>query len=133
MDECVFCKIFSGEISSHKVYEDEYTVAILDKHPINPGHVLVIPKSHESDFYNLEDDLYQKAMSVVKRLSRTVQEIMKPKKVGLVIAGWDVPHTHIHIIPMHDYHDITSKSLLEGTQSNPTDEELVEIADKLRK
>lgn len=124
MENCPFCKISKGELPSHKIYEDEFSFAFLDKHPINPGHILVIPKSHEPNFYNLDDENYQRLMETVKKLSVLVDEKIHPKKVGLIIAGWDVPHTHIHIVPMLDYHDITSKSMLDGKRANPTDEEL---------
>lgn len=131
MDDCIFCKLSTGEIPTNKVCEDEMTFAFLDKHPINPGHILVIPKKHESDFYKLDDTYYLALMSTVKKLSSVVSEKMNPKKVGLIVAGFDVSHTHVHIVPMHDYHDITSKSMLGGKRANPTQEELTEIANIL--
>lgn len=130
--DCIFCKLASGELPTNKVYEDDKVFAFLDKHPINPGHILIIPKTHEADFYRLDDVSYQALMAVVKKLSAVVNEKMHPKKVGLIIAGWDVPHTHVHIVPMQDYHDITSKSLLEGKRASPGDKELKTIADMLR-
>lgn len=124
MENCIFCKISKGEIASHKVYEDDVIFAFLDKHPINPGHILVIPKKHEPDFYKLDDTTYQSLMSAVKKLSGLVHSKINPKKVGLIVAGWDVPHTHVHVVPMQNYHDVTSKSLIDGNRANPTDEEL---------
>ncbi len=131
MENCIFCSISKGEVPTNKVYEDDQTFAFLDKHPINPGHILVVPKKHEPDFYRLDDSSYQALMSTVKKLSGLVQEKFNPHKVGLIVAGWDVPHTHVHIVPMHDYHDITSKSLMEGNRANPSQEELQEILNKL--
>lgn len=128
MSDCPFCKIAGSEIPAHKIYEDDHSFAFLDKHPINPGHILVIPKKHEPNFYDLDDVIYGAVMDTVKKLSKLVNDKIHPHKVGLIIAGWDVPHTHVHIVPMHDYHDITSKSMLEGKRSNPSDEELTEIA-----
>ncbi len=132
MNECIFCKISNKEVIAHVVYDDDKVIAFLDKHPINPGHLLVIPKKHESDFYNLDSDTYSHLMNVVKNLASIVERAMNPKKVGLIVAGFDIPHTHIHIVPMHDYHDITSKSLLEGKRSNPTDEELSKVTKELK-
>lgn len=132
MEVCVFCQIIKKEIPSHQVYEDEYSFAFTDKHPINPGHLLVIPKKHVATFYEMEDDDFSKLMLTVKKLSNAVNKTFNPKKVGLIIAGWDVPHTHVHIVPMHDYHDITSKKMLEGVRSNPTEEELEETATEIR-
>lgn len=128
METCIFCKISKGEIPSHKIYEDENIFAFLDAHPIKPGHILVVTKKHEPNFYDLDIDTYQKLMEVVKSLSVLVNTKIKPKKVGLIVAGWDVSHTHVHIVPMQDYHDITSKSMLEGQRENPTDEELENTA-----
>jgi histidine triad (HIT) family protein len=132
MDNCIFCKIAQGEEKSFKVYEDTYAFAFLDKHPINPGHILVIPKRHARDFYDLDDENYTGLMLAVKKISKKVNEIIEPHKVGLIVAGWDVPHAHIHIVPMHDYNDITSKSMLEGKRANPTEEELSGVAKKLK-
>jgi histidine triad (HIT) family protein len=125
MDNCIFCKITKGEIPTNKVYEDDSTFAFLDKHPINQGHILVVPKTHQPDFYRLEDEAYTNLMLTVKKLSGIVQEKFNPKKVGIIIAGWDVPHTHVHIVPMNDYNDITSKSIMENNRANPTQEELL--------
>lgn len=127
MHDCIFCKITIGEISVHKIYEDETIFAFLDKHPINPGHIIVIPKKHEADFYNLDSENYHNLWSAVKILAKSVNKKFSPKKVGLIVAGWDVSHAHVHIVPMNDYHDITSKSLLEGKRANPTEEELSAI------
>ena len=132
MENCIFCKIAQGEEKSFKVYEDEHAFGFLDKHPINPGHVLVIPKQHNSNFYEIDDESYTGFMLAVKKIAKQVNEVMKPHKVGLIAAGWDVPHAHIHVVPMLDYHDITSKSMLEGKRANPTEEELSDVADKLK-
>ena len=133
VNECIFCQLSQGKIKCHKIYEDKNTFAFLDIHPINPGHVLVIPKQHVAEFFDLDDDLYSKLWLVVKRISKIVNKVTKPKKVGVLIAGWDISHVHIHIVPMHDYHDLTSKSLLEGKRANPTDKELAKVAVKLTK
>jgi histidine triad (HIT) family protein len=131
MDNCIFCKISKGEEKCFKVYEDEYAFGFLDKHPINPGHVLVIPKTHIKDFYDLDKEKYTGLMRAVKNISKRVNDVINPHKVGLIVAGWDVSHAHVHIVPMHDYHDITSKSLLEGKRSNPADDELFRVASLL--
>lgn len=132
MNECVFCKIAKGEVLAHVIYNDNKVLAFLDKHPINPGHVLVIPTKHEFDFFNLDNDTYHHLMDVVKKLASAVKRATNPKKVGLIVAGFDVPHTHLHIIPMHEYHDVTSKAILESTRANPTDGELEKAAKKLK-
>jgi histidine triad (HIT) family protein len=129
---CAFCHIIKDQLETYKIYEDDFTIAFLDKHPIREGHLLVIPKQHETDFYKLDSKHYLALMETVKKMSSLVDKTFHPHKVGLIIAGWDVPHTHVHIVPMYDYHDITSKALLEGDRANPTDEELTETAGRLQ-
>lgn len=129
---CPFCSIAKGEISAHKVYEDDFTVAFLDKHPIREGHMLVIPKQHEADFYKLNDSNYAHLMDTIRKMAALVEKTFHPHKVGMIAAGWDVPHAHIHVVPMHDYHDITSKQLLKGERASPSDEELADTLEKLR-
>jgi histidine triad (HIT) family protein len=131
MEDCIFCRISSGSVPTRKVYEDDLTFAFLDNHPINPGHILVVPKTHEPDFHKLNDIYYSAVMQTVKNLSGLVDAKLKPKKVGILVAGWDVPHVHVHIVPMHDYHDLTSKPLLDGTRANPTEKEFEEVLSRL--
>ncbi len=132
MQDCIFCKIISGQIPSHKVYEDDFVIAFLDVYPINLGHTLVIPKKHEPDFYKLDEEYYKPLMSAVKKIANRMHSILMPKKVGLLVAGWDVPHAHIHVVPMEDYYDLTSKRLLEGNKLTPSEEELSTIAEKIK-
>lgn len=132
MNDCIFCKIVSGQISVPKIYEDDEVVAFLDIHPINEGHTLVIPKKHVPDFQDLDDELYLSVMRVAKKIASAVNEKLKPKRVGLMIAGWDVPHTHVHVIPMHDYHDITSKRILENTRATLSEKESLQLTDLLK-
>lgn len=132
MDDCIFCKIIRGEVPIPRIYEDDRIVAFLDIHPINEGHTLVIPKEHVPDFQRMDDALYVSAMQVAKKIATIVDERLKPKRVGLVIAGWDVPHTHIHVVPMHDYHDITSKRMLESTPTKLSEDELERGTELLR-
>jgi histidine triad (HIT) family protein len=122
--DCTFCQIIKGDLETQKVFENDACIAFLDKHPINPGHLLVIPKVHKENFYEIDSENYSELFDVVKILAKKLKQIYSPKRVGVVIAGFDVPHAHIHVIPMHNYHDITSKSILEGKRSNPSIEEL---------
>lgn len=122
---CKFCEIISGLEPAHVLYEDQHTIAFLSVMPINPGHVLVIPKLHEPDFYNLPEEQYQALMNTVKKVATALNTTYRPVKVGELIAGWDIPHTHVHVLPMHDYHDITSKKLLEESLVRASDLELL--------
>lgn len=101
---CVFCKIISGEIPSYKIYEDEHSLAFLDIKPVNPGHVLVIPKKH---YQNLEEineaDLQALILTVKKIGARIKQELGVPGyncyENNDPVAGQIIPHLHFHIIP----------------------------------
>ena len=120
-----------GDLPAHKIYEDEHTLAFLDIHPINPGHTLVIPKVHEADFYTLDDTFYGALMNSVQKVARLVNSTLAPKKVGLAVAGFDVSHAHVHVIPLHHENDLTSEKLLQGTLGNPTPAELDEVAKQM--
>jgi histidine triad (HIT) family protein len=132
MNDCIFCKIVAGEIPSYKVYEDEEVMAFLDIHPIREGHTLVIPKKHEPEFQNLDETTYGAVMQMAQKIAKNIERVLKPARVGLVIAGWDVPHTHVHVVPMQEHHDLTSKALLEGTLGAPTQDELRATQEKIR-
>jgi histidine triad (HIT) family protein len=130
--DCPFCHILQGRGPAHQVDEDEYSLAFLDMHPINPGHLLVIPKQHVPDFFALEEPYYGALMRSAKRLAAVLAVVTQPRKVGIVIAGFDVPHTHVHLIPMHAYHDITSQAYWDPSRVPPTDTQQQDMAAKLR-
>lgn len=101
MSDSIFTKIINGEISSHKVYEDEHTLAFMDIHPIQPGQVLVISKRQVENFYELPDDEYQALMAMVKRVAQTQQQHFPAKRrIAVIIEGLDVPHVHVKVFPI---------------------------------
>jgi histidine triad (HIT) family protein len=97
MDDCVFCKIASGEIPSHKVYEDEEFLAFLDISPLNSGHTLVIPKKHYRWVWDVEN--VGKYFEVVKKVAKALQKSMKTEWIVSAIIGEAVFHAHIQLIP----------------------------------
>jgi histidine triad (HIT) family protein len=104
MNDCLFCKIVSGEIPCHKIYEDENFLAFLDINPVNPGHTLVIPKKHSSQLLETDDQILQAIMPLVKQLSQKITTTLNSNGINILIncgtgAGQLIPHTHIHIIP----------------------------------
>ncbi|HKU74419.1 MAG TPA: HIT family protein [Pyrinomonadaceae bacterium] len=122
--QCAFCAIAKRAASAFVVYENSHAVVFLDKHPINTGHLLVIPKCHVASFYELDEKAFIELMLVVRRMASVIDSVYQPKKVGMLAAGFDVAHAHIHVLPMYDYHDITSRVILEGRRANPSEEEL---------
>ena len=99
MENSIFTKIIRGEIPCYKIYEDELTFAFLTLHPIQPGHVLVVPKEQIAYLWDLPDEDYQAVMSTVKKVARRIREVIKPNRVGLHVVGLDVAHAHVHVFP----------------------------------
>ncbi len=132
MDNCIFCKIVSHEIPSCRVFEDDTVIVFLDIHPVNPGHVLVIPKKHSESFYELDKETYIHAMEIAHTMANAIMKIVKPVRVGLVIDGWEISHTHIHVIPTNNIGDITSLKKIKGELGAPTAEELAEMAENIK-
>jgi len=130
---CTFCAVSGRAVSAFVVYENSHAVVFLDKHPINVGHVLIVPRHHVEAFYELDEESFIGLMLVVKRMAPVIEAIYRPKKVGMLAAGFDVAHAHLHVLPMHSYHDITSKAILEGQRANPTEGELRQAAEEIRR
>jgi histidine triad (HIT) family protein len=131
--QCIFCAVVERAANAFIVYENSHAVVFLDKHPINVGHVLIIPRNHVAAFYDLDEESFIELMLVAKRMASVIEVLYQPKKVGMLVAGFDVAHAHVHVLPMHDYHDITSKAILEGTRASPTEGELEETAEEIRR
>jgi histidine triad (HIT) family protein len=131
--DCPFCQILQGVAHAHFLFRNAHTAAFLDLRPINAGHALVIPNHHEPDFFLLPEDLYSDLMLSAKRLATVLAAVTRPRRVGLVIAGFDVLHTHVHVVPMHDYHDITSRAFSDPSRVLPTDAQLAEMAERVRR
>ena len=132
-ENCIFCKIIAGIIPASKVYEDEHVLAFLDISPVNEGHTLVIPKEHIPEFQDVETALYIETMQVAQKIAKTLKKTVPSVRVGIAVIGFDVPHTHVHVIPLLDTHDITSEKTLKGTKVKPKDEELALLAEKIKK
>lgn len=127
MSDSVFTKIIKGEIPCHKVYEDDKTFAFLDIAPYTYGHTLVIPKEQTDHLWDLNDQLYLYLMKVAKKVAERQREVLKPKRVGIVVEGFAVPHAHVHVFPMEGGLRFT----IENEVKKPTDAQLAEMAKKL--
>ena len=96
----LFSRIAAGEIPSYKVAEDDRHFAFLDITPVHPGHVLVIPKKETDYIFDLDDDEYAALMLFAKRVAKALKAAIPCRKVGVTVIGLDVPHTHVHLVPM---------------------------------
>ncbi len=101
MTTCIFCKIVKGEIPSVKIWEDEKYFAFLDMNPINAGHTLLIPKKHTEYLFELNDEEYTQLMLKAKFLAKLLKNKLKPKKIGMIVEGFLIPHVHIHLVPLN--------------------------------
>lgn len=130
MAECIFDKIVNGELPSYKVYEDEEHLAFLTIHPINPGHTLVIPKKHISYLFDMEDEDLTKLMLVSKKVANILKKAFNPRtgKIGVMVAGGEVPHVHIHLVPMDSETDLT----FERQKFDVTPEEFTQVLEKIK-
>ncbi len=101
MTDSIFTKIIRGDIPSYKVYEDEWTYAFLDINPLSDGHVLVAPKKQVDKFYDLDDQAYAALFATVKKVAKSIEEVLGVR-AGIVVEGLEVPHAHVHVVPMYD-------------------------------
>jgi len=102
--DCIFCKIISGEIPSYKVYEDEFTLAILDINPLNPGHVLVLPKKHVVNIEAADETTLCQIVRIVKKAGESLKKNLNAPGYNVLVnndpvAGQVVPHLHFHVAP----------------------------------
>ncbi|MBP3672032.1 MAG: HIT family protein [Bacteroidaceae bacterium] len=96
----IFSRIVAGEIPCYKVAEDDKYFAFLDISPVAKGHTLVIPKQEVDYIFDLDDDTYQGLMAFARRVARGLEQAVECKRVGVAVMGLEVPHTHIHLIPI---------------------------------
>ena len=106
----IFSKIAAGEIPSYKVAADDKHYAFLDINPVAPGHVLVIPRKETDYIFDIDDKEYQEYTLFAKRVAQALKEAMPCKRIGRALMGLEVPHAHIHLIPMNSESDMNFKS-----------------------
>jgi histidine triad (HIT) family protein len=125
----IFTKILAGEIPAHKILENEKYLAFLDIRPVNPGHTLVIPKREIDYIFDIEDELLKGLVIFAKKVALAVRKTIPCKRVGVMVAGLEVPHAHIHLIPI-----IESLTELNFARAKAMpQEDLAAIAEKMRK
>jgi histidine triad (HIT) family protein len=102
----IFTKIINGEIPCHKIAETEHFLAFLDAFPCAAGHTLIVPKKEIDYLFDLPDELYGGLMAFAKYLEPAIRQAIPCKKVGLAVVGLEVPHTHVHLIPLNGIGDM---------------------------
>ena len=124
----IFTKIVRKEIPSYKVHENDRFYAFLDINPLKKGHTLVIPKNEIDYIFDLESDEYQNLWSFAKIVANGMRKVINCKRISIVVMGLEVPHAHIHLIPLNDMNDIN----FNQPKLNLSSEEMQQIADKIR-
>jgi histidine triad (HIT) family protein len=106
MTDSIFTKIIKGEISCFKVLENEDFIAFLDVNPVNKGHTLVVPKLQIDYIYDLPEDIFSKLFIFSKKVSQMLKNSFSCNRIGISVVGLEVPHAHIHLIPINKIEDM---------------------------
>jgi histidine triad (HIT) family protein len=124
----IFTRIVRGEIPCYKIAENDKFLAFLDINPLAAGHTLVIPKKETDYIFDLEDDIIGEMMVFAKKVALAIDQSVSCKRVGIAVLGLEVPHAHIHLIPINNLGDIN----FGNPKLNFTPEEYKSIAEKIR-
>lgn len=124
MSNSIFSKIIAGEIPCYKIAETENCFAFLDIQPVAKGHVLVVPKKEVDYIFDLNEDIFVELQLFSKELAAAIGDVIACKRVGVAVIGLEVPHAHLHLVPLNSIDDIDFKK----TKLNPPAEEMEEIA-----
>jgi histidine triad (HIT) family protein len=126
--ETVFTKIVKGDIPSHKIAEDGQYLAFLDVNPLAEGHTLVIPKEQTDYIFDLEEEQLAGLHVFSQKVARALKQAIPCKRIGVCVIGLEVPHAHVHLIPINQMNDMN----FANKKLNPSKEELAETAQKIR-
>ena len=125
----IFAKIIKGEIPSYKIAENDLFYAFLDISPLAKGHTLVVPKQEIDYIFDLDDDLLGGMMIFSKRVAKAIQSVVPCNRVAMMVAGLEVPHAHMHLLPIQTEKDL----LLSNPRVELIDEEFTELAEAIGK
>ena len=125
----IFSRIVSKELPAHIVAEDEQFLAFLDINPLVEGHTLVIPKAEVDYIFDVDDDTLAGLYVFAKKIARGIEKVVECKRIGLTVIGLEVPHAHVHLIPINNVDDMNFGRM----KLSPSKEELAEMAENIRK
>ncbi len=124
----IFTKIINNEIPSFKIAENEDFIAILDAFPLVKGHVLVIPKKEVDKIFDLDAETYSGLMNFAYEMAIAIEKAIPCLRVGLAVVGLEVPHVHVHLVPLNTMSDIN----FTRPKLKLSDDEMIEIAEKIK-
>jgi histidine triad (HIT) family protein len=125
----IFTKIISGEIPSHKVHESEKFIAFLDINPLKAGHTLVVPKKEIDYIFDLPDELLSEILIFSKEVARKIEAVVECERIGISVIGLEVPHAHVHLIPINSVSDMN----FAKPKLNLDSDFMSDLAEKIRK
>lgn len=123
----IFTKIIEGEIPCHKVAETDQHIAFLDINPIAEGHTLVVPKKEIDYFFDLPDELMHSTMNLSRTIANAIDEALNPLRTGIIVQGLEVPHAHVHLIPLYK----TNQVMALGHNVSVSEERMEELAEQI--
>ncbi len=123
----IFTKIINGEIPSYKIAEDEHFFAFLDINPSVKGHTLVIPKKEVDKLFDLDEETYNGLMKFSYQVAKALEKTIPCKRIGMSVVGLEVPHAHVHLIPIHRMSDMQFVKAVKLTH-----EEFIDVAEKIK-
>jgi histidine triad (HIT) family protein len=123
----IFTKIISGEIPSYKIAEDEKFFAFLDIFPLREGHVLVVPKSETDKIFDLGDEYLREMLVFAKPIAKAIEKSFRCNRCGISVIGIEVPHAHMHLIPINSANDIN----FTQPKMKLTEEEFIQVQKKI--
>lgn len=124
----IFTKIIQGEIPGHKISETEEFLAFLDVFPLVQGHILIVPKKETDYIFDIEDQELARMIVFAKTIAKALRKAVPCKRIGMSVIGLEVPHAHIHLVPMNSANDLN----FTREKLKPSNEELSAIAEKIR-
>ena len=125
----IFSKIISGDVPAYKVLENENFLAFLDIFPLAKGHVLVIPKNETDYLFDLSSDEYLELWKFAQQVAKAMEKVIECKRIGVAVIGLEVPHAHIHLVPLNNVSDIN----FERPKLSFSEDEMNEVAQNIRK
>ena len=125
----IFSKIVNGEIPCYKIAENEKCFAFLDINPLAKGHTLVIPKCEVDYLFDIDDDLFSELTLFSKKVAKAIEKAIPCKRIGVAVLGMEVPHAHIHLVPINSEADIN----FFKPKLKLSSEEMMKIAEEIRK
>jgi histidine triad (HIT) family protein len=127
----IFTKIIQGDIPCHKVAENQYAIAFMDIRPLQKGHVLLVPKVEVDKLFDLPEDVYTNLWQFARTIAAAIEKTVECNRVGVTVYGLEVPHAHIHLIPIQKEGDMDFSRPLQGVSHEELAQLAVQISDNI--